>query len=196
MFAMALAIMVSITPLGTLGNVYDIKEKDAFVELQDKVKNLDTKKIESELTEKFKDYRPADSVNLPPAKETKSYTVDLTYELEYDIPRVDGEGKITGVLYPKGYRFNPVEYVKASPPPLVIFNGESRKERDWVKHYYKGKHVMFVISEGNWSEISEELGTQVYYLKKVMQEKFKLENTVSVVYRKDKLIKVDVYAVK
>jgi len=79
---------------------------------------------------------------------------------------------------------------------LVVFNGESRKERDWVKHYYAGKPVMFVITEGNWVEVSQELGTQVYYLKKVMKDKFKLENTVSIVYKKDKLIKVDVYAVK
>jgi conjugal transfer pilus assembly protein TraW len=196
MLAMALGIMLSITPLGTFGNVYDIKEKDALVEIEDNVKNLDTQKIKAELTQKFKDYRPADSVQLKPAPKSRSYTVDLTYELEYDIPRVDSEGKIIGVLYPKGYRFNPLEYVTANPPPLVVFNGESKKERQWVKYYYTGKPVMFVITEGNWVDVSQELGTQVYYLKNIIKEKFKLENTVSIVYKKDKVIKVDVYAVK
>jgi conjugal transfer pilus assembly protein TraW len=196
MFMMVLAVTLSITPLGTYGNVYDIKEKDALVEFQDNAKKIDAQKIQSELTQKFKDYRPADTVVLTPAPKTRSYTIDLTYELEYDIPKVDSEGKIVGVLYPKGYRFNPVQYVKASPPPLVIFNGDSRKEREWVKHYYKSKPVMFVITEGNWADVSQELGKQVYYLKKIMQDKFKLEHTVSIVYKKDDLIKVDEYAVK
>lgn len=197
MLSLLLTAVIASTPLGTFGNVYQIKEKDAYDEMQDRAKALDTAAIEKELKDKFKKYRPKDLSPLPPAEKTYSYPVHMRYTLDYDIPKVDAAGKIVGVMYPKGYTFNPVELLPGNPPPLIVFNGRSEKELKWVKHYYKGKPgYMFVMTAGDWVTVSEQLGTQVYYLKQIMVDKLHLKNTVSIVYRKGKDMQVDVYAIQ
>lgn len=195
MLSILLVAALSITPLGTFGNTYKIVEKDAIVEIEEKLKKIDYEKIRKELESKLKNYRPSDLKSLPPAEKTYSYYVDMTYTLDVDIPKVDNKGKIIGTLYPKGFTFNPVEYLVADPPPLIIFNGNNKKEVEWVKQKYKDSlHVMFVITEGDWIEISKVFKRQVYYLKEMMVDKLKLKNTVSVVYRDGKHMRVDVYA--
>ena len=84
----------------------------------------------------------------------------------------------------------------ADPPPLVIFNGDNKKEKEWVKYYYKNQfNSMFLITKGNFAKLSEEMGSPVYYLKDIIAEKLNLRNTVSVVYREKNNMRVDVYAV-
>lgn len=197
MLSIVLATLLSVVPLGTYGNLYDIKEKDAFQEIEERAKNIDTSKIELELRKKFKNYRPRDMAKLEPARKSYSYPVEMRHILDYDIPRVDGEGKIVGVLYPKGHTYNPVEFLPADPPSMVVFDGQSGKEVSWVKYYYGNKPgFMLVMTQGDWVEVSKEMGQQVYYLKQVIVDKLNLKNTVSVVYRKGKNMQVDVYAVK
>lgn len=194
MFGILLIAMLSVTPIGTYGNTYPIAEKDAIVEIEEKVRKLDYEKIRKDLEVKLKNYRPSDLKPLPPAEKTYSYYVDMTHTLEADIPRVDSKGKVVGTLYPKGFTFNPVEYLVADPPPLVVFNGKNKKETQWVKKNYEQLPVMFVITDGDWTEVAKEMKRPVYYLKEIMVDKLKLKNTVSVVYREGKYMRVDVYA--
>ena len=197
MISIVLSTLLSVVPLGTYGNVYDIKEKDAYQDIEERAKNIDTSKIEQDLKEKFKNYRPRDMAKLEPTRKSYSYPVEMRHTLDYDIPKVDGEGKIVGVLYPKGHTFNPVELLPADPPPMVVFNGESKKEVSWVKQYYGNKTgYMLVMTQGDWVEVSKQMKQQVYYLKQIIVDKLNLKNTVSVVYRKGKNMQVDVYAVQ
>ena len=182
--------------LGTFGNTYPIREPDALVELEKQIKKVDVEKLRKELETKFRTYKPSDWHNLPPATKSYSYYVDMTYTLDTDIPQVNGQGEITGTLYPKGFRFNPLEYMPAGPPPLIIFNGENKKEKEWVKYYYKNQfNVMFLITKGNFAKLSEEMGRPVYYVKDLIAEKLQLRNTVSIVYREKNNMRVDVYAI-
>jgi conjugal transfer pilus assembly protein TraW len=182
--------------LGTFGNTYPIREPDALVELKQEIKKVDVEKLRKELETKFRNYKPSDWHNLTPATKPYSYYVDMTYTLDTDIPQVNDQGEITGILYPKGFRFNPLEYMPADPPPLIIFNGENKKEKEWVKYYYKNQfNVMFLITKGNFAKLSEEIGRPVYYLKDLIAEKLQLRNTVSIVYREKNNMRVDVYAI-
>lgn len=193
------ALALTATLVGTYGSTYDIAESDAITEIEQKVTDIDKDRIARELERSFRSYRPKDTVSLPPAETSHSYLVDLTYTLEYDIPRVDGQGRVTGILYPKGYRFNPAEYLPMDPPTLVVFNGKSDRELRWVKkHYAKRPNMLICITEGDWFAVSKKLGLQVYYLKPVMAQKLALRSTVSVAYRAPdrKTIQVDVHAVR
>jgi len=62
---------------------------------------------------------------LPSALEDSIRTVDMTYTTEFDVP--DGRGNI---LYPKGYVFNPLEYVYL-PNMLVFINGGKKDQVEW-----------------------------------------------------------------
>lgn len=201
MLAITLSIMLSITPIGTYGTTYSIKEKDAFTEIEERIKKVDVEKIRKELEQKMRNYKPSDMVSLQPASKTFSYLVDMTYTLDTDIPKVGGDGKIQGILYPKGYTFNPLDYMPTDPPPLVIFNGESKKEREWVKKRLQDKdsrmgNAMLLITNGDFIKLSEEFKRPIYYLKEIMAERLKLKNTVSIVYREKNKMRVDVHSVK
>jgi conjugal transfer pilus assembly protein TraW len=192
-------IMATLITVGSFGTTYPIAEPDAMHEIEQKVSNIDQKKIARDLEQSFKTFTPKDIVKLQPAAKSFSYHPDLSFTLDHDIPRVDPNGKISGMLYPKGYKFNPVEYLQGDPPVLVIFNANSEKEMKWVKKYYQKKsNIMFCLSEGDWMKASKELGTQVFYLKAIMADKLNLKNTVSVVSRdaNKKQMRVDVYAVR
>ncbi len=191
-----LTLTLLVTNLGQYGTTCKIHENDAMQEIMEKAQAIDKGKLLKDLEHKFRNYRPKDLVSLDPAHKSYSYRVDPTYTLAYDIPRVDSSGKIIGVLYPKGYQFNPLDYLKTDPRTMVIFNGDSPKELKWVNYYYKGKPVAFLMTQGDWGKVSQNLGTQVYYLKKDIAERLKLKNTVSIVYRQGRNMRVDVYALK
>ncbi len=188
-------IIFLILTLGIYGNTYQIKEPDALKELQQHINNIDYIKIRSDLDRKFRSYKPKDWKYLPSAKKSYTYYVDMKYTLDTDIPEINDKGEITGILYPKGFQFNPLDYMPYDPTPLVVFNGDNKKEKEWVKRNYKDKNVMLLVTRGNFAKISEYMGRPVYYLKNIIAEKLKLSNTVSVVFKENNRMRVDVYAV-
>jgi len=200
MVSIAISLMLSITPLGTYGNTYPIEEKDAIVEMEEKIKKVDVEKIRKELETKMRNHKPHDLASLQIAEKSYSYLVDMTYTLDVDIPKVNSEGKVEGIIYPKGYTFNPLDYMPVDPPPLVIFNGENTKEKEWVKKKMKEndprmKNAMLVVTQGSFIKLAEEMKKPVYYLKEIMVERLKLRNTISIVYREKNKMRVDVHSV-
>lgn len=195
MLSLMLIGALSLSSIGTYGKTYDIAEPDALQEIAERAEKIDREKVKMELDQKFRTHRPKDMTKLKPATKSTSYLLDMTYALDYDIPRVDSQGKIVGILYPKGFKYNPLDFLPADPPPLVIFDGDSAKEKAWVKKNYKGKHVMLVTTGGNWATLPEEMGAPVFYLKSLMVEKLRLINTISIVYKQGRNIKVEVRAI-
>lgn len=191
-----LAAALSLTLLSNNGTSYPIAEPDMSVEIEQRAQQIDHDAVQHQLADKYKNYTPPDLPALLPAKKSRSYYVDMTYTLDRDIPTVDGNGKVTGVLYPQGYRYNPLEYMLADPPPLVIFNGDSKAERAFVaKRFKDNTSVMLILTAGKWQQIAEEMKRPVYFLKSSMAKKLNLAETVSVVYKEGKRMRVDVYAV-
>jgi conjugal transfer pilus assembly protein TraW len=116
---LALVTTVQAKHLGTFGATYSIVEKDALEEIRDKARTTNWERAFSrEMWEKkLRAYRPSELKALPRAERENVFTVDLTYTLDFDIP--DGKG---GILYPKGYTFNPLDYV-SFPNTLVFIDG-------------------------------------------------------------------------
>jgi len=190
------AFLLVLTIVFQQGNLYPVKEPDAFEELKQKAEQLNVSEIRSKLFESAKNFVPPDLVYVPKAKENKVYYVNPEYTLEFDIPKVDSQGNVVGILYPKGYKFNPLDYVKKSMPPLVVFNGYDKAEVQWVKKYLtETPKAMLLTVTPSWRSLSEELKMPVFYLKKIIAERFKVKNTVSVITVENKMIKVSVYAV-
>ena len=100
---------------------------------------------------------------------------------EFDVP--DGRG---GMLYPKGFTFNPLEYVPFSKT-LVVIDGTEEREIEWFlsSEYSKRKDVMLLITDGSWYNLSQKLGVPVYYLTEPIKSRLGLEKTPSVVYKRD-----------
>lgn len=168
--------------VGRSGNVYQIAEPDALKELEDKAASMDKKSIDTEeTTRKIEQYRPSNVVGLPPAKKDRTFPVDMTYKLEFDIP--DGKG---GILYPEGFAFNPLEYVPFSRT-IVVLNGAAENEVDWFKasEYYKRTDVMLLITDGRWKDLMGKLKRNVFYLTEPISTRFRVSATPSVITKKD-----------
>jgi conjugal transfer pilus assembly protein TraW len=168
--------------LGTFGTVYDIVEKDALKELEEKAKSVDFSKAvdRNALVKKARNFTPEDVKEMRmigPARKDCTFLVDMTYTLERDIK--DDKGNL---VYPAGYAFNPLNYV-AYPRTLVILNGKRPEHIRWFKEssYAKDAQVTLLLTDGSYSELSRSLKRPVFYASTKLIEVFKIEAVPSVV---------------
>lgn len=171
--------------LGSVGRVYPIKERDALKELEARAAGVNWNK---ELTKIKPDrYRPENGVSLPRANKNKSFLVDMTYTVEMDIP--DGKG---GILYPKGYSFNPLDFVPFRKR-LVVLNGSDKEQLAWFRQSsFAGRpDVMLLITDGSYLKLGEALSRPVFYADTRIIEKFRLKSVPSVVQQEGRMMKVE-----
>lgn len=169
--------------VGRSGNTYPIAEPDALKELEDKAASLDPDKVidKKEAVRKIEKYRPHNTVNLPSATEDKTFLVDMSYMLEVDIQ--DGKGNI---LYPKGFVFNPLEYVPFSRT-IVVINGAVEKEVGWftASEYSRRADVLVLVTGGTWKDLMGRFRRNVFYLTESVAKRLRLSATPSVIVKKD-----------
>ena len=170
--------------LGTFGKTYPIVERDALEEIQDRAAQINWK---SELDRiRPENFRPQGLPELPRAGEDRSFLVDMTYTLEFDIP--DGKG---GTLYPKGYRFNPLDYLSFNQT-LVVFDGDDPLQVAWLRSsgLLSKNDTVLLLSRGSFVDVGKGLNRLVYYATPQMIDRFHLRATPSVVRRRDKLMEI------
>lgn len=170
--------------IGTVGQVYPIAERDALTEIEERAKAVNWRSILDK--EKPEDFRPSNLVQLPRAQHDRSFLVDMTYTLEFDVP--DGRG---GILYPRGYRFNPLDYVPFNQT-LVVLDGDDPEQVDWLKRSSllsePGSQILLI--QGAFSRVGEQLGRAVFYADRRILERFNLVAVPSVISRKGRLMEV------
>ncbi len=184
-FVAMLAVLVTTAAnakeLGTVGATYAIAEKDALVEIEQKAKNIDWSKVIKR--KPIDEYNgPEDRMSIPRAARDRSFPVDMTYTLQIDIP--DGKG---GVLYPKGYTFNPLEYV-AFTKTLVVINGNDQEQVKWfaASEYSSRIDVMLLLTEGRYGRMGKKLAVPLFYADSQIVERLHLAAVPSVVKQEGK----------
>ena len=168
--------------LGTFGTVYDIVEKNALRELEEKAKSVDFSKAvdRTALVRKARNFTPEDVKEMGmigPARKDRTFLVDMTYTLERDIK--DDKGNI---VYPAGYTLNPLSYV-AYPRTLVILNGKRPDQIRWFEEssYAKDAQVTLLLTDGPYSDLGKSLKRPVFYASTKLVEVFKIQAVPSVV---------------
>lgn len=178
--------------IGSAGAVYRIAERDALEELQERVRQVDWNRHFERLRKSLKSFRPENLHPLPKAREDRAFPVDLTYTLDFDIP--DGKG---GILYPKGYTFNPLDYV-GFPNVLVFIDGKDGKQVEWFRRseYAKDPRVMLLLTGGNYDSLSGRLQRPVYYATRQIVERFRIQAAPSVIYQQGRFMEVKEIGIK
>lgn len=171
----------------TEGQVYTIKERDLLDVIHERIAAMDMDalqdKLQDLLFEQVKTYRLPDSVSdLPIATKERLYRVDLTYTVPQDITDLRGT-----VLYPAGYQFNPLTVMAEQgltyPFMLVIINGARKAEREWFVHSaFDNPRVKLLVTDGYPYQLAEELKRPVYQLTGLIQERFRIEETPTIVF--------------
>ncbi|MGJ0493289.1 hypothetical protein [Aliarcobacter cryaerophilus] len=180
-------LLISISVLLSAKDTYDIKEQDLISEIENQAPVIE-KKIEEEKEKITKKIENLSGEILTDAKENRIKYIDPTYILDRDIPKYNKFGKQEGVLYKKGYTFNPIEYMTSLPPDFIVFNPCDYSEREYVKtlmkeYEDKSKDYMLVNAGCKNKDLKlTEFKGKVYFLTKEMKEKFEIEYTVSIIY--------------
>jgi len=184
------ALIVGVTSvqakvLGTFGMTYRISERDAQAEIEERARQVDWSKVLDK--RKVENYQgPPDRVSLPRAKRNRSFPVDMTYTTVIDVP--DGKG---GILYPKGYTFNPLDYV-TYPKTLVVIDGSDQEQVKWLaaSEYDKRLDVTLLLTEGSFGTLSMRVSRPLFYADRKMIERLKLKAVPSVIKQKGRLMEV------
>lgn len=182
-------------PAIMFGTTYKIVEPDVISEVEGKKQKI-ASAVEKEAKVQQEEFKKLSGEALEKAPKTFFYLVDPTYTLSQDLPKVDRDGKVIGVLYPKGYTFNPLDYLRVAPPPIVAFNACDQKEVDLVKRLTANRPDALYASSGcEIEDFPKNINHQLFLVTKEMKEKFKLKYTVSVITADltAKRIKVEVY---
>lgn len=176
--------------LGVFGAVYDIAEKDALQEIEERAKEANVNRMvnRGDLAKKVGYYTPEDlkGIKLQPARKERTFLVDMTYTLDRDI--ADEKGS---VVYPKGYTFNPLDYI-TYPGTLVILDGNSPTQVAWFKgsEYSKNLKAKLLITDGSYSELSKALKRPVFFVSQTIVDAFRIEALPSVIAQEGTMMKV------
>ena len=109
------------------GAVFEFAEKDAISEIRAAAKKNfpDEKTLAAFFAKRAKEFLELPGKDLlPPARYTVTKVLEPEFELPFEVRRPD-----TGrVLYPKGFRFNPLKYIPPVEFEILLINGNRPTE--------------------------------------------------------------------
>ncbi len=184
-------ITPAMVELESVGTVYPVIEPDVRIEMKQQA----GEKWKDEIThyqEKVKQYQPPNLQRLPKAKQNRSYSVDMTYTLDRDLKDKDGN-----ILYPKGYRFNPLNYMSLSIG-LVVIDGSDPTQVKWFKDspYSQNHRVKLLLSDGYAQELIGDINRAVFYLSKDVAKRFHLAAVPCIAVQQEKHIQVTEFLIE
>lgn len=181
----------SVIELEPAGPVFPIVEPDVRSEIKQEVAQR-WRQQKEEYLEKIHTYQPDNLQQLPRAERARSFTVDMTYNLDHDLKDKNGR-----ILYPKGYKFNPLDY-KSLTIGLVVIDGSDPHQIKWFKNSpYSSNHRMkLLLSAGYAQSLIPELNRSVFYLDKEVARRFQLAAVPCVAVQQDKHILVTEFLIE
>lgn len=123
---------LSARDLGVVGPVYPIAEQDMLQTIEQRLNTMDGSgelaRIEEDAKARYQAYleRP-EGVHLPRAKKDRTYYVDPSLTVPYDIK--DHEGRI---IHPAGTTVNPLDQMTLSKQ-LLFFDGDDPVQVKWAR---------------------------------------------------------------
>ena len=193
MLALSTGGVAGAKDLGKYGATYPVIEEDAIAQLKKAIARYDWVKFKNGQKEKIRNFKPKDLMDLPVARENKVFNVDMTGTIKENIIGRDGE-----VVYPKGYKYNPMEYVFMRRI-IVFINGRDEKQIEWYKQspYPADMRTMLLITDGSYLNVRKKLKTlTVYYANREIIERMGIKALPSVAVQKGTQLEVREYALK
>jgi conjugal transfer pilus assembly protein TraW len=195
-------LLITILSSAVFAKTYSIVEKSFIDEVMERKPLIE--KNAKEYVKKLKnDAQNMSGESTISATKSYVYYIDPTYTLEQDVPKYNRYGQYEGVLYKKGTQVNPIKFIKAIPPDIVIFNPCDPEEKSFVQKLrttrYKDKHFLATSTMCKAKElVKDDLGKHAFMLTKNIKEKFKIKETISIVSvdKSVNKIKVEVYNAK
>lgn len=166
-----------------VGDTYPISEPDLLVEIQEKSKRANWQELFNTDPDSWSGLSGIRELPSVVYEQTRYHTP--IYTLDKDIR--DHEGQI---IYPKGYTFNPLEYI--SLPSRLIIIGESEDYIGWLKNNAE-PFDMVLTAGGNPMKLSEKYGKPVFLLEESLRYRLDVRVIPSVIEQTGTTLKIDEY---
>lgn len=184
------AVWAYAVDLGREGNVYKISERDILEVIKERAAGVDWKAMSDNASKELRDKIGKVDKSLPKASDNSTYYIDLTTELDHDIYIRDEMGN-PKILYPKGYRFNVLDYTQLKGR-YVFFDATRPEEMKWFKDKFASDlSVMPIIAKGSVLKISKEIKRETYILDDLLISKFQIKATPTLIYQEDNKLRAD-----
>lgn len=151
----------------TIGRTWPIAEPDALAEIEAKVATLP-----SDMSKAFgprEKWSALKAASLGVAGADRARSVVPFYTLDFDITLPDGK-----VLYPKGFAFNPLTYVKL-PQRLVVVHP---RDLGWALRNARASDFILLSALGGQNgdaiDLSEKTGRAIYILEERVKQRLGL----------------------
>ncbi|EJL6307337.1 TPA: hypothetical protein AB5C39_001806 [Vibrio mimicus] len=163
-----------------IGQTYSIAEGDMLKDVEKAVEQTDWQKV---LTKDQDSWGAFSGVSLPAAKEDNVRRFIPWYTTEFEIR----DPRNGSVLYPKGFTFNPLQYVTMPWRVVVV----SPDQDDWLLANVRPTDEV-IYTNGNVLKKTSDLALnrRVYVLNPPVVERFKLRSVPSIVEQHDKSMQV------
>lgn len=173
--ALLLALSTSVHALAPTGKTYPIAEPDALKEIQDRSAQVDTRKV----MEGYDINRAIKPYPLPHSRSTRVRYHIPWYTSELDVPDKDGN-----IIYPKGYRFNPLEYVHY-PRRIIVATADQFQA---IKADLRPSD-MLIMTEGDYSKANDALPQAVFVLDDLVRTRLDVQVVPTVIEQHGKTFK-------
>ena len=144
------------------GAVFEFAERDAFAEIREAAARAfpDPQKMKAFFARRVRTFMHLPGGDLlPPAAHTRSRIVNPEYELPFDVINP----KTGEILYPRGYRFNPLEYAPSVPFEVLLINGSRHREVAFARRMVsEDPHLSVWALGGEVRELSRVLNRPVF----------------------------------
>lgn len=129
--------------------------------------------------------RQMSGLDLPDAKVPRTYFVDPAVKINQ--PVADHTGNI---VIPAGGRINPLEYLPAFRP-IVIIDGRKERHVEWLKGIITQTRPLVLISSGDVIALNKQLDVPIYPVPKGLIERFSIERVPVLLSQEGKRIRVE-----
>jgi len=166
-----------------IGETYPIIEPNPLIEIKNKIVN-DEEEIKKKIAEykrkslnKIENLENSFSSKLTSATENSVWRIDTSFILDHDIS--DGKG---GVLYKKGYRYDPKDYLRFTRN-VVVLNGDNKDEILWAKNkgLFQNRNFKILITGGKIVSLMRDVHSRIYFYTKEVHNRFKLKHTPTII---------------
>lgn len=146
----------------TVGRTYDIAEPNALTEIKSKAKKITPEDIKNKYKKGFNQWLMQYRVtNLPRATKTNT-----RFHIPWGVNPKDIYDQHGNIMYPKGFKFNPIKYLKIKERFYVV----DIEDLDWLSEQLKPSDKV-MINNGDITEAKKKLDRAVFILDQISVEK-------------------------
>jgi conjugal transfer pilus assembly protein TraW len=193
---MGIVIFITISAVnaedfGVMGKTWDIKEKDAVVEIQDYLGAMTSGEldehnqiIKKKVEEKIRNPNP---LNVKRTEVARVFSYDPSIVINEDLKDAKGV-----VFHKKGTRVNPLDTVSMKYE-LIFFDGRDDKQLDYAINRYNDSEIkpVLILTGGSPIEIEEKYKIDAYFDQKgLLIKKFGIIQVPAVIAQDGKVLNI------